>query len=270
MNYRDVLATKKTSSAHVKEHNIVETSAASDRRRRRHEQVVLEADMAKWQRNGSKPFYLSLDREGRPYGPGKPSWIAQINKLAAGLDPSCTHIKKQTFQDVQTFKDRLDDVFDYSGTLNEDYLRALMEKAVTKRRSELISMIKNNVDQPKHVDREVWIRLEKFAASKQREAKSEQGCHANACRIQLGRTGSKGVDGVWEKLRSLLGRLPDPSEVEEEMHRDKGYGGQKRKRRICSFKAEETGKDACLSEEDMPSPRSTGISHDISNEASCA
>ena len=168
---------------------------------------------------------MSLDHEGRSYGLGKPSWIAQINKLAAGLDPSCTHTRKHTFQDVQTFKDKLDDDFDYFRILNENYLRALMGKAVTKRRREFISIIKNKVDQPKHKDREVWIRLEKLAANKQREAKSKQGRHANACRIQVSRTRSKGVDGVREKLHTLLERSPDPSEVEKEMHWEKGYGG---------------------------------------------
>ena len=47
MNYRDVLATKKTSYADVKEDDIVETLATSDKRQRRHEHAVLEADMAK-------------------------------------------------------------------------------------------------------------------------------------------------------------------------------------------------------------------------------
>ena len=76
-----------------------------------------------------------------------------------------------------------------------------MGKAVTKRRGELISLIKCSVEQPKNIDKEVWKRLEKLAYSKQREDKSEQGRHANACRKTYERTGSIGINYVKEKLR---------------------------------------------------------------------
>ena len=192
---------------------------------------------------------MTLDPKGRPYGPGKPAWIAEINKLATWLDPSCTHIRKQTFEDVQTFHNRLNDNFDYSGTLNEDYLRGLMGKAVTKKRAELILLIKNNGKQPLHVDEKVWQRLEKLANSKQWEEKSEQCCYANACRRTLGRTGSQGENGVREKLRASLGRSPHPDEVEEEMQRDKGFGGQKRKISTIVAKLENKSRKVLLSNE---------------------
>ena len=159
-----------------------------------------------------------MDREGKPYGPGKPSWIAEINKLAKSLNPSCTHIRKQTYEDVQMFRDRLDENFEYSRPLNEDYLRALMGRAVMKIRTELIHFIHNNGERQKHIDNEVWLHLEKLATSKQRELKSEQGRHANACRKIISRSGRRGLDGVREQLRNLLGRSRDPSEVEEEMY----------------------------------------------------
>jgi hypothetical protein len=54
--------------------------------------------------------------------------MAKINKLAMGLDPSCTHIKKQTYEDVSIFKERLNKSFEYSGELNEEHLRGLMQK----------------------------------------------------------------------------------------------------------------------------------------------
>ena len=92
--------------------------------------------------------------------------MAVINKLAMGLDPSCTHIKKQTYEDVSIFKDRLNKRFEYSGELNEEHLRALMGKAVTKKRVELITHIKKGGSQPMHIDVEVWERLQKLAASK--------------------------------------------------------------------------------------------------------
>lgn len=71
-----------------------------------------------------------------------------------------------------------------------------MGKAVTRKRAELISLIKNNGEQPTTIDRAVWLRLEKLANSKQREEKSEQGRYANACRKTVNRTGARGVHGV--------------------------------------------------------------------------
>ena len=192
---------------------------------------------------------MILDDQGRPYGIGKPTWIKKINRLVAGLDPSCTHIRKHTFEAVQTFKDRLNEHFDYSGRLNEDFLRGLMEKAVTKRRGELIVLIRNNGDQPKHFDQEIWKCLENLANSKQREDKSEQGRHANACWKTYGRTGSIGMNGVREKLRSQYGRSLDPDEIFEEMQRDKGYGGQKQKVSTFSLKSEGNSVDVIFSEE---------------------
>jgi len=98
---------------------------------------------------------------------GKPAWIAEINKLAKGLDPSCTQVRKQTYEDVQTFKERLNKLFEYSRKLDEDHLRGLMGKAVTKKRTKWISYIKNDGKRPLDIDEEVWLRLEKLAYSKQ-------------------------------------------------------------------------------------------------------
>jgi hypothetical protein len=49
--------------------------------------------------------------------------------------------------------------------------------------------------------------------------------HANSCRRTLGHIGPKGKMGIVEDLREQLGRSPDPNEIEDEMKRDKGYGG---------------------------------------------
>ena len=155
----------------VKTEDVPVPSRALDRRTRRHKQVAREEDIAKRQRDGKKPFYLTLDSDGKPYGLGKPAWVAEIGKLAMGLDPSCTHISRQTYDAVTTFKARLHERFEYSGTLNDDYLRSMMGKAVTKKRTELISLIKKGGSQPLHIDHEVWERLRKLAASKQREYK---------------------------------------------------------------------------------------------------
>ena len=205
-------------------------SPAFERRQRRYRQAAREADSAKREKDGKKPFYLTLDKDGIPYGTGKPAWMAEINKLAMGLDPSCTHIKKQTYEDVSIFKDRLNQNFEYFGELNEEHLRGLMGKAVTKKRVELITLIKKGGSQPKHIDAEVWERLQKLAASKQWQEKSQQGRYANACRKTINRTGNRGVNGVRENLREILGRSPDPDEVYTEAHRDKGSRMKKEKK----------------------------------------
>lgn len=160
----------------------------------------MESEKAERERGGKKPFYLILDNQGKPYGTGKPAWIAEINKLSKGLDPSCTYIRKQTFEDVQTFKEHLEDSFEYLGMLNEDYLRGLMGKAITKRRGAFIALIRSGGDQPLDMDDKVWKRLEKLAYSKQWQQKSEQGRYVNSCRKTVGRTRSIGETGVRHNL----------------------------------------------------------------------
>ena len=247
----------------LKETDIVETLAAIDRRRQRHEHTFLEAKKARRGKERKKPFYLIMDQEGKPYGTGKPSWIAEINKLAKYFHPSCMHIRKQTYEDVQTFRDKLDENFEYSRPLNEDYLRALIDRAVTRKRGELVSFIKNNGEQPKHMDKQVWLRLKKLAISQQREQKLEQGRHANACRKVIGRTGKRGTDGIRKKLRLMLRRSPDPSEVDEELQRDKGFGGRKRKNIAIDIKPEKKSSKVVLVDEDMNPLRSASTSYQV-------
>ena len=196
-------------------------SPAFDRKRRRHKQATREADATRRERAGKKPFYVTVDRDGVPYGVGRPAWMNEINKLSIGLDPSCTHIRKQTYEDVNVFKERLSQCFEYSGELNEEHLRGLMGRAVGRRRGEHIKMIKRGDSQPKHIDSEVWARLVNYESSEQWKEKSEQGKHANSSRKTINRTGNRGVNGVRDHLREVLGRSPDPDEVYAEAHRPK-------------------------------------------------
>ena len=218
----------------VKLEQLAVASPASERKQRRHKQATREADATRRERDGKKPFYVTVDREGVPYGAGRPAWMNEINKLSVGLDPSCTHIKKQTYEDVIIFKERLSQCFEYSGELNEEYLRGLMGRAVGMRRGELIKMIKRGDSQPKHIDSEVWGRLVSYESSEQWKEKSEQGKHANASRKTINRTGSRGVNGVRENLREVLGRSPDPDEVYAEAHRPKGSTGTKTKKKTVT------------------------------------
>lgn len=151
------------------------------------------------------------------------------------------------------FKRRLSEHFEYSGKLNDDHLQGMMGKAVTKRRGELIAYIKSDGKQPLNIDESIWHRLKKLANSKQRHEKSEQGRYANTCRKTLGRTRASRENSVREKLRTLLWRSLDPDEVEEEMQRYKGYGGQKQKKRIISLERDENMTEVLSSDEDLHS-----------------
>ena len=82
----------------------VAPSATVDRRSRCYKQAALEAEKAQRLSEGKKPFYLTVDSQGQPFGPGKAAWMSEINKLAIGLDPSCTHIRKQSYENVCIFK----------------------------------------------------------------------------------------------------------------------------------------------------------------------
>lgn len=95
----------------------------------------------------------------------------------------------------------MNEKFEYDRELSEDYLRMLMGKAVTRRRTKLIALIWRKGDRPVNVDFDVWKRLEKIAFSRQREMRTELGRRANACQKTLGRTGPLGVHGVREKLQ---------------------------------------------------------------------
>lgn len=190
----------------------------------------------------------------------------EINKLAAGLDPSCTYIKKQTYEDVTTFKARLSERFEYSGDLNEDYLRSLMGRAVTRRRGELMKLINKGGSQPNHIDSEVWGRLLKLAQSKQWEEKSEQGKKANASRKTLNRTGNRGISGVRESLRERFGRSPDPDEVFAEVHRPKGSTVTKEGTAKPTAKWEEHAEEGSAEDSDRQQSLENSIEQRCSNE----
>lgn len=124
----------------MKEEIVMKPSPALDRRTRCYKQAIQEEDRSEQQHQGKKSFFLTLDVEGRPYGPGKKAWIAEVNKLAKGLDLSCTHIRRQAYEDMRILKDRFNDNFEYDGELNEDHLRTILGKGVTRKRTELIAL----------------------------------------------------------------------------------------------------------------------------------
>jgi len=137
-----------------------------------------------------------------------------VNKLAAWLDPSCTHIWKQTYENMCILKDRLNDNFKYSEDFNQDFLRGLFGKAVTRKMTDLISYIKRGEKQPLNFDTKIWKRLKKPASSKQQEDRMEHVRYANKCQRMLGRTGASGENGVRQRLQQLYGRSPNLDNLE--------------------------------------------------------
>jgi hypothetical protein len=116
-----------------------------------------------------------------------------------------------------------------------------------------------------HIDAEVWERLQKLAASKQWEEKSLQGRYANACRKTINKTGNRGVNGVRENLREILGRSPDPDEVYTEAHRDKGTGVKKEVDKVDSkwdISAEEDTAEEDGEEDSMENSSQGGASNE--------
>ena len=125
------------------------------------------------------------------------------------------------------FKQRLNEHFDYSDNVNDNYLRSLMEKTMTEKRNELISMINMGAKCPPFMDLNVWKQLESIAANEQRQRRSEHGRYANSCWRTLERTGALGEDKIRERFHELWSRSLDSEEVAVEMERDKGFGKYK-------------------------------------------
>lgn len=72
-NVDGALATEQRSSQTVNAEHHDLPSRALDRRTRRHKQAAREEEVAQRQHEGMKPFYLTLDSEGKPYGIGASS-----------------------------------------------------------------------------------------------------------------------------------------------------------------------------------------------------
>jgi hypothetical protein len=201
------------------------------RRDRKRKQVSREAEVERREKMGRKPHFLSVDDRGRPYGLGAKSWRAELNKLCCALDPSVMDVRNQPHKPMMTLKKRLASKFEYSADIDDDWLRGEIGRGVSTRRFLLMEMIRNGEEVPPGFDKDIWYKLERISADPKYKEKSQAMRHANSCRRTLGRTGPKGEMGIVEDLREQLGRSPDPDEIEDEMKRDKGYGGSSNKKR---------------------------------------
>jgi hypothetical protein len=204
-----------------------EMTEAAKRRERRDRQAEMERMMKQRERKGLKPWMLSVTPGGVPYGPGVRHWRAEIRKLAvAHLDPSCTNIKMQDTDAMATLKEALEVNIEYTRPPLDSIIQTLARRAIVVRRNWLLQKITNGEEMPVGVTEDHWHHLVMLEASPSHALRSANARHANAARINPGRTGPKGIVGVTEDLRKRLGRDPDPEELETEMRQDKGYGGK--------------------------------------------
>ena len=65
----------------------------------------------------------------------------------------------------------------------------------------------------------------------------------------INKTGNRGVNGVRENLREIMGRSPDPDEVYTEAHPDKGTIVKKEKKEIVSPKWDNMAEDDTAEED---------------------
>lgn len=100
------------------------------------------------------------------------------------------------------------------------------------RRAELWKKIRNKEPKPEDVTDRAWRSLNKELQNPATIRKSMMCSKANASRINFGRTRPSGEVGVRERLRRQLRRSPDPEEIQQEMARDKGYGGRSKRKHI--------------------------------------
>ena len=105
---------------------------------------------------------------------------------------------------------------------------------MTRRRTELIALINNKGKQPINIDKQIWLKLEKLASSRQRENRTAHGRYANSYRRIVRRTGAIGEEGVRERLAESYRRSPNLDEVAQEMAHHKGYRKEKLDPRIVS------------------------------------
>lgn len=110
-------------------------------------------------------------------------------------------------------------------------MKEVIARGVTLRRAALWRKIRSGEPKPLTVSDRSWRTLGRQLNSPATIEKAESCRKANASRMNFGRTGPSGEVGVRQRLRRALRRSPDPEEIEQEMARDKGYGGFQRERK---------------------------------------
>lgn len=220
----------------VKQEVITTTADESRKRReRRHRQKEVELERRARERQGLRGHFLSVSDTGIPYGHGVGAWRNELTKLCMALNPTVMDIRWQPEDDMKLLKLRLSETFEYSDEVCDKHIRKLAGCIVSQRRSKLWHIQRQGGSCPVGLDEGIWRTLDRIRKNPEREELSQQKKYANSCRRNVGRTGPKGETGTREELKIILGRDPDPSELQEEMRRDKGYTGVSKKRKATAI-----------------------------------
>lgn len=163
---------------------------------------------------------------GKPYGAGVGDWRKEVKLLSKKLDPSIGQISKQPLDAVKEIAERITQTWEYSNPMRFEVVKDVVARGVSLRRAELWKKIRYAEPKPEDVTDKAWKSLKKELHNPATQRKSLMCSKANASRVNFGRTGPSGEVGIRERLRRQFRRSPHPEEIQLEMSRDKGYGGQ--------------------------------------------
>jgi hypothetical protein len=132
---------------------------------------------------------------------------------------------------MKLLKERLAESFEYFDEVSDKYIRWLAGNVVTQRRSKLWHLQRQGGSCPVWLDEAIWRMLDRVRGNPERKELSQRKKYANSYRKNVGRIGPKGETSTREELKVILGRNPDPEELQEEIQRDKRYLGVSKKRK---------------------------------------
>lgn len=207
----------------------VPLSETARRRQNRNRLTQLKKEARKRESEGKIPFFVVVDDAGHVYGNGLKNWKKKVKKLSYTLDPTVFDVRRFTKDALREARDKLGEKFEYSAKLCKGFFKGVLGKALSQRRSALLALIESGIPCPLSFDERVWNTPDKFKDDPTTKKKRSDSKQARASRGSGGRTGPLGKSCMRQKLSELLGRSPDPEEMEWEMKRDKGWSGRKRK-----------------------------------------
>ena len=200
------------------------------RRERRHAQAAWEREGDRRRKAGLPRNYLLVDENnGHPYGQGVGNRRKELMLLSRKLDPAIGCINNQPEGLVKEIAEWIQHTWEYSGPMKERYVKDVIARGVSLRRSELWRKIRLQDPKLEDVSNRAWRSLTKELQNPTTIRKSEACSRGNASRLNFGRTGPSGEVGVRERLKKRNKRSPDPEEVQFEMARDRGYGGRSKR-----------------------------------------
>lgn len=203
------------------------------RKERRHAQVAREREGDRRHREGLPRNYMLIDKiSGLPYGQGVTAWRKELHLLMRKLDPAVGNINHHPPYEVKEVMEWIEQTWKYSFPINEKFVKDVIARGVSLRRSSLWRRIRMGLPKPDDITDRTWRSLEKELQNPATMRKVKLCSLANASRTNFGRTGPLGEVGVRERLRKQLRRSPEPEEIAVEMTWDKGYGGRSKRHKV--------------------------------------